>query len=70
LAPQAPGTGAKPTGPSNTRLDLKKNTKNGIVFNFKKSPQKIGQVADEILGRYSKNIPKKNRTGGSSIDIF
>jgi hypothetical protein len=33
-------------------------------------PKNLSQAADEILGRYSKNIPKKNRTGGSSIDIF
>ena len=48
-APQAPVTGGKPTGLSNTRLDLKKNTKDGIVCNFKKSPQKLGQAADEIF---------------------
>ncbi len=33
-------------------------------------PKNLSQAADEILGRYSKNIPKKNRTGGSRIDIF
>jgi len=32
-APQAPGL-------SNTRLDLKKNTKHGKLCNFTKSPQK------------------------------
>jgi hypothetical protein len=47
-APQAP---LKTTGSSNTRLDLKKNTKGGIVCNFKNSPQKIGQTVGEILGR-------------------
>ncbi len=26
-APQAPGTGGKPTGPSNTRLETKKKSK-------------------------------------------
>jgi hypothetical protein len=30
---------------------LKKNTKDGIVGNFKNLPQKLGQAADEILGR-------------------
>jgi hypothetical protein len=58
------------TGLSNTRLDLKKNIKYGILCNLKNLPQNLGQAADEILGRYSKNIPKKNITGGSSIDIF
>jgi len=33
-APQAPSTGGLKTGFSNTRLDLKKNTKNGIVRDF------------------------------------
>jgi hypothetical protein len=33
-APQAPSIGALKTGFSNTRLDLKKNTKDGIVSNF------------------------------------
>jgi hypothetical protein len=33
-------------------------------------PKKLGQAASEILGRYKKNIPRKNRTGGSRIDIF
>jgi hypothetical protein len=33
-------------------------------------PKKLGQAVNEILGRYSKNIPRKNRTGGSRIDIF
>jgi len=50
-APQAPNTGGLKTGFSNTRLDLKKNTKDGIVSDFKKLPQKPGQSASEILGR-------------------
>ena len=33
-APQAPNTGVLKTGFSNTRLDLKKNTKNDTVCNF------------------------------------
>jgi len=42
-----------------------------IYYQISKSyPKKLGQTVGEILGRYSKNIPKKNRTGGSSIDIF
>jgi hypothetical protein len=46
-------------------------TQNMIYFEISKIyPKKLGQAADEILGRYSKNILKKNRTGGSSIDIF
>jgi len=34
-APQAPDTGVLKTGFSNTRLDLKKNTKDDIVGKFK-----------------------------------
>jgi hypothetical protein len=37
------------TGFSNTRLDLKKNTKDDIVCNFKNLPKKLGQAADEIF---------------------
>jgi len=46
-------------------------TQNMIYYQISKIyPKKLGQTVGEILGRYSKNIPKKNRTGGSSIDIF
>jgi len=38
-APQAPSTGGLKTGFSNTRLDLKKNTKNDIVSDFKNLTQ-------------------------------
>jgi hypothetical protein len=41
-APQAPNTGGLKTGLSNTRLDLKKNTKDDIVCNFLNLPKKIG----------------------------
>jgi len=45
-APQAP---LKITGSSDTRLTTHKNTKHDILSNFKNSPQKIGQAADEIF---------------------
>jgi hypothetical protein len=32
-------------------------------------PKKLGQAASEILGRERKKL-RKNRTGGSRIDIF
>jgi hypothetical protein len=58
------------TGFSNTRLDLKKNTKYSSICNFKKIPQKIGLAADKNSRAIEKNIPRKNKTGGSRIDIF
>jgi hypothetical protein len=42
-----------------------------IYYSISKSyPKKLGQAANKILGGERKNIPRKNRTGGSRIDIF
>ena len=48
-APQAPNTGGLKTGLSNTRLDLKKNKKNDIVYDFLKLPEKTRLAVDQLL---------------------
>jgi hypothetical protein len=39
----------KKPGLSNTQLDLRKNTKDDILYDFKNLPKKLGQAADEIF---------------------